>query len=66
MITQTTHEEFRPSYKAELLPEGVVQVGYRYKARINTKHGYRIVGEFETPDEAHAAFLEMQCSRWNG
>lgn len=58
MITDLTLQEPR-------LPEGVVQIGQRFKVRINTKHGYRIVGEFETPDEAHAAFLETRRPKGN-
>lgn len=59
-------EEYRPSNRAEELPEGVIAYGYRYKARIQTPTRTYTFGEFETPEEAHRAYLEALTAQWNG
>lgn len=51
----------------EQLPEGVIAWGWRYKARISTPRGsYLLPAEYETPEAAHAAFIEAQAAEWNG
>lgn len=58
--------EFRSSRSEELLPEGVVAYGHRYKARIQTPTRTYTFGEFDTPEEAHRAYKEAQSAQWNG
>ena len=51
----------------EQLPEGVIAWGRRYKARISTRNGTHILPEeHETPEAAHAAYLEAITAGWNG
>lgn len=55
------------NHEPEQLPEGVIAWGWRYKAKINTRNGTHILPtEYETLEEAHAAFIEAQRAQWNG
>jgi len=56
-----------PNREPEQLPEGVIAWGWRYRARISTPRGsYLLPTEYETPEQAHAAYLEAQGATWNG
>lgn len=66
MTATTRHEEFQPSIRNQALPEGVRAYGYRYQATISTPSRTHVIGEYETPEQAHAAYLEAQASTWNG
>lgn len=51
----------------EQLPEGVVTWGWRYRVKISTRSGTRVLPtEYDTAEQAHAAYLEAMESQWTG
>ena len=51
----------------EDLPEGVIAFGWRYKVKISTRQGtHTLPNEYETAEQAHAAYLEALAAQWNG
>lgn len=54
------------SHRSAELPEGVYAWGWRYQAIIKSRLGSKIIGEYETVEEARDAYAEAMNARWHG
>lgn len=48
------------------LPEGVYAWGWRYQAIVKSPLGSKVIGEYETVEEAQRAYSDAMNARWHG